>query len=827
MDAQQPSPSLRDRQPPSFPQAQVFTLAQVITPAQVIALGLVLASIGWAAWLLRDRPANDEVELLAGTALPSSEMAIMEAAFDRAQLNDHRTDGGRVWVPRSRQSAYMRALVDAEALPREFGGSLRRALEKNSPWQSRAVQGEMLRAATQEELSLVICAMPGIERAAVLYDTESHHSLEGGGPAKTASVNVRTQPDMELDTARIQAIRVLVSASIAGLTPERVAVTDLRSGRVHAGPLEAEADRAATALAAADPALARQAAHEHHLATKVRQSLAFMKGATVDVSVDFSRAESAALPVPPRPEDLQSQPSTDQVTNAAAAPATGSMTATQKPADANAPAEIRPRSAIIVASEPPASPPPALAAPPARPIAADVPESILVSIAVPDSYFQIACRAAMERAGQPTLEPMAIEAHETERIRRHVLSLLPATRDPSQRRVLITSFPVASTSMARREQTGRGMATAAARSGLIDRSPQASSGSASQDASQVSSQSSSQASSDVMGFADTIAAVAAGRFSDVPRQIWLAATSVCVGLLAGFLWWMGGRPDRVRLDRSQSGRPTPSGMRQPRIDWSAGGDADNAAAPSGRGPDYSNSNTGYPDAGYPNAGEGIGRAAVLLFALCAAATPARGAGPTPLPDMAATRDMAPLPAIAVAPLPESILPESQILPESKIAGEGLQPASLEVPVGSMAIDLAAPPLTAAGSSGPLANWKLLAAIGAAFAVVAAATVLTKRRTTLLPPDVFEVLGEGSLGGQHAVRIVRFGPKTLLVGVSAAGCQTLAELSDPQATACIAAACRGVYPAMRPAVSPRSRGSQLPTGSQPPTAPHSQRSGEAA
>jgi len=414
-----------------------------------------------------------------------------------------------------------------------------------------------------------------------------------------------------------------------------------------------------------------------------------------------------------------------------------------------------------------------------------------------------------------------------------VLSLLPATRDPSQRRVLITSFPVASTSMARREQTGRGMATAAARSGPIDRSPQVSSGSASQDASQVSSQSSSQASSDVMGFADTIAAVSAGRFSDVPRQVWLAATSVCVGLLAGFLWWMGGRPDRVRLDRSRRGRPTPSGMQQPRIDWSGGGDADNAAAPSGGGPDYSSSNTDYPHAGYPNAGEGIGRAAVLLFALCAAATPARGAGPTPLPDMASARGtataskMAPLPAIAVAPLPESILPESQILPESKIAGEGLQPASLEVPVGSMAIDLAAPPLTAAGSSGPLANWKLLAAIGAAFAVVAAATVLTKRRTTLLPPDVFEVLGEGSLGGQHAVRIVRFGPKTLLIGVSAAGCQTLAELSDPQATACIAAACRGVYPAMRPAASPRSRGSQLPTGTQPPPAPHSQRSGEAA
>lgn len=309
----------------------------------------------------------------------------------------------------------------------------------------------------------------------------------------------------------------------------------------------------------------------------------------------------------------------------------------------------------------------------------------------------------------------------------------------------------------------------------------------------------------MVGFADTITAVAAGRFSDVPRQVWLAATSVCVGLLAGFLWWMGGRPDRSRTDRARTGRPTPSGMQQPRIDWSGGGDADSMAASRGRGSDSSDSDTGFPNTGYPNTGfpntgypntaEGMGRAAVLLFALCATATPARGAGPMPLPD------------IAVAPLPESILPEYNL------TGDGLQPASLEVPVGSMAIDLAAPPLTAAGSSSPLANWKLLAAIGAAFAVVAAATVLTKRRTTLLPPDVFEVLGEGSLGGQHAVRIVRFGPKTLLIGVSAAGCQTLAELSDPQATACIAAACRGVYPAMRPAVSPRSRVSHISTGTQ--------------
>jgi flagellar biogenesis protein FliO len=120
-----------------------------------------------------------------------------------------------------------------------------------------------------------------------------------------------------------------------------------------------------------------------------------------------------------------------------------------------------------------------------------------------------------------------------------------------------------------------------------------------------------------------------------------------------------------------------------------------------------------------------------------------------------------------------------------------------------ATDLATGPTGAAGRSGQLSDWKLLGAIAAAFAVVAAATAFNRRRTASLPPDVFEVLGEGSLGGQHAVRIVRFGPKTLLVGVSTAGCQTLAELTDPQATACIAAACRGVHPPIRPPASSRS------------------------
>jgi type III secretory pathway lipoprotein EscJ/flagellar biogenesis protein FliO len=756
MDAQLPSTSPRDRLP------------LVVTPAPVIALGLVAASIGWAVWLLRDRPTTEEVELLAGMALPSSEMAIMEAAFDRAQLTDHRTDGGRVWVPRSRQSAYMRALVDAEALPREFGGSLRRALEKNSPWQSRAAQGEMLRVATQEELSLVICSMPGIERAAVLYDTESHHSLEGSGPAKTASVNVRTQPDMELDPARVQAIRVLVSASIAGLTPERVAVTDLRSGRVYVGPLEAEADRDAMALAAADPALARKIAHEHHLATKVRQSLAFLKGATVDVTVEF--ASPTPLPLPPGPDESQADRSI--------APEASPDAAGQKLAAANAPAEIRPRSAIIVAEAPPTAPPPAPAT------AADVPESILVSIAVPDSYFQAVGRAVAERAGEPVLQPVAVEAQEAERIRRHVQSLLPATNNPAQRRVVITSFPTYSPSQARREQAVRGKTR-------------------SQPSVSTASIGAGQSDDVAPGVDGIVSLVSAGRFNEVPRQVWLAATSICVGLLAGFLWWSGSRRDAYPAGR------LPAASRQPpRIDWAGGGDSHDTDQLNESGGTRQSSN-----------GLGLGRAAAVLFALCACAAQVEAAGPEP------TAAMAPLPdAVLSAVAPASASPQSvsvetvserrteRDLPALRGSVPQVLPAlPLTARGSSTPIDLQADPNAAAARPGQLTDWKLLAAIAATLAVVAAATAFTKRRATFLPPDVFEVLGEGSLGGQHAVRIVRFGPKTLLVGVSSAGCQTLAELTDPQATACIAAACRGVHPPLRPPVPART----LTASSQPP------------
>jgi flagellar biogenesis protein FliO len=162
-------------------------------------------------------------------------------------------------------------------------------------------------------------------------------------------------------------------------------------------------------------------------------------------------------------------------------------------------------------------------------------------------------------------------------------------------------------------------------------------------------------------------------------------------------------------------------------------------------------------------------------------------------------------ATLVAPPPAS---GGGPLPERLLAPVALEPVALA--------PLALEPLAAAGDASParvarspaaLLDWKAIAFV----ATVGLAALLLRRfaprATSTLPPDVFAVLGEASLGGQQMVRVVRFGPKTLLVSVTPSGCHTLAELGDPEATACIAAACRAGL----------NRSGRMPAAVQPPLA----------
>ncbi|MBT4157475.1 MAG: hypothetical protein HOD99_01470, partial [Planctomycetaceae bacterium] len=161
-----------------------------VRPIQVVGFCLLLLAAVAGGLLIEfpEKKAGGEVELLVGAVLGPADLAVIEAVFDRSGLNSYRVDDGRLYVDRGQQSSYLRAVVDAGALPPEFGGSLRRAVESDSPWRSKETQAELVRVATQEELSLVIRTMPGIEQAAVLYSGSNAGSLfrEGNARAQTA-----------------------------------------------------------------------------------------------------------------------------------------------------------------------------------------------------------------------------------------------------------------------------------------------------------------------------------------------------------------------------------------------------------------------------------------------------------------------------------------------------------------------------------------------------------------------------------------------------------------------------------------------------------------
>lgn len=158
--------------------------------------------------------------------------------------------------------------------------------------------------------------------------------------------------------------------------------------------------------------------------------------------------------------------------------------------------------------------------------------------------------------------------------------------------------------------------------------------------------------------------------------------------------------------------------------------------------------------------------------------------------------------VPVAPLRADVVIDPAVVPAAVELGgprSGALPLAGSPAGGKPAAGPAAP-------VGPAGEWTVLAAIVAAFGILAAYRFQQSRRTARgLPPDVYELLGEASLGGQHGVRIVRFGPRTLLVSVSPAGCQALASLEDPAATERIVAACLGARQPERAARARRPAG----------------------
>ena len=266
--------------------AQLSELFQSMSPGSRITAALLLAIVVISlGYLFTYQVAGPGEYLLGGEPFPSAQLQEMEAAFGAAGLS-YEVESARIRIPRGQKAKYMAALVDADALPPQWGKAFDEALQNESVFLNKQQREERLKNAKQKELGMYISSMKGIRRAAVVYDTK----IERGGFTRTtlntAAVSIEPVGSAELDERRVSAIRHLVAAAVAGMKPENVTVTDLKSGITHYGSPESGGGSMGDQYGA----LVRR--YEQHWKKKILGALAHVPGVTVTPTVELDRVKS-------------------------------------------------------------------------------------------------------------------------------------------------------------------------------------------------------------------------------------------------------------------------------------------------------------------------------------------------------------------------------------------------------------------------------------------------------------------------------------------------------------------------------------------------------
>ena len=116
--------------------------------------------------------------LFGGQSFSTPTVQKMESAFGKSGLNGFAIDGGRVKVPHAQRAAYLAALADNHAMPQNPGDMFEKASATNLLEDPRTRERNW-GLAKQQEMSLVISCMKGIERASVLLDSQNQPGLLG------------------------------------------------------------------------------------------------------------------------------------------------------------------------------------------------------------------------------------------------------------------------------------------------------------------------------------------------------------------------------------------------------------------------------------------------------------------------------------------------------------------------------------------------------------------------------------------------------------------------------------------------------------------------
>lgn len=239
-------------------------------------LAVVLVSLGF---LFKQSTSPGDAYLYGGKALSLQEVMDIQGAFAQANLSDYQVEGNLIRVPRAKQAAYLAAIADAGATPKNANSFLDDAVRNSSPFDNSFKQRQQVKAANERRLSHVISLMDWVQYANVMYDEKEIRGIRHK-TLSSATVNVKPRSGELMDNRRVRNLQKLVAGSFATMTPEQVVVNNLNGDDVfNHGEISPEDYET--------PYLREQARHEKRIQANVLAMLRHIPGVKVQVSVEL------------------------------------------------------------------------------------------------------------------------------------------------------------------------------------------------------------------------------------------------------------------------------------------------------------------------------------------------------------------------------------------------------------------------------------------------------------------------------------------------------------------------------------------------------------
>ena len=265
--------------------AQVVDLFRSMTPGARLTAGLLLIVVVVSLGYLFTHETSPSSDLMHGVPISASQLPAMEAAFGKAKLTGYKIEGTQIRVPHNQEAVYMAALAEANALPADFSTVMDDESNKGSFFETEKDREQRRKTAKEKKLGLFISVMNGIERATVIYDTDTKWGLNRE-KILTASVAVKPRGSEQLDADKVSKIRRYVAGAIAGLKPESVTVSDI-NGTTWYGNSENGGG--------ADDNLyvSLKRTYEQDLKAKILNSLSFIPNVTVEPTVTLDTKKNS------------------------------------------------------------------------------------------------------------------------------------------------------------------------------------------------------------------------------------------------------------------------------------------------------------------------------------------------------------------------------------------------------------------------------------------------------------------------------------------------------------------------------------------------------